>query len=138
MKHYYIEDRSNKKKALTLKGFPSYANDRIQFNLYGDESIVVNIQSYDLNSNPKKNITKDLSVLINLEDLKLAYAHKKIIGDSMNEVLFAPDPFVAKNTSGGRILLGIATFLNSLAALQSPRSNEVGNVVQETRNQLNV
>ena len=73
MKHYYIEDRSNKKKALTQKGFPSYVNDSIQFNLYGDGMVIANIQVYDLDSDPKKNLTKDLSVLISLEDLKNAY-----------------------------------------------------------------
>ena len=73
-----------------------------------------------------------------LKNLKLAYAHQNMIIDSMNEVLYAPDPSLAKNTSGGRILLGISTYLNSLAALQSPRSSAVGDVMQETRNQLNV
>ncbi len=96
MKHYYIEDRSNKKKALTQKGFPSYANDSIQFNLHGDGMVIANIQVYDLETTSKKSqATKDLAVLIDLDDLRLAYEWLSGKVLSVNEV----DEIMKKATS---------------------------------------
>ena len=69
MKHYFVEDITNKKKALQAKGHPHWMNDSIQFNRYGDESITANIQTYDIETGKESNA----SVMIHLEDLKDAY-----------------------------------------------------------------
>ena len=69
MKHYFIEDITNKKKALEAAGHPHWMNDSIQFNRYGDETLTVNIQSYEIKSGKESN----LAVMIPLESLREAY-----------------------------------------------------------------
>lgn len=69
--HYMIQDQSNKKLALERKGHPHWMNDSIQFNKYGDGSVIANIQYYSVDTGKESN----LSVLISLEDLRLAYEY---------------------------------------------------------------
>ncbi len=69
MKHYFIQDITNKKKALEANGHPDWMNDSIQFNRYGDETLTVNIQSYEIKSGKESN----LSLMIPLESLREAY-----------------------------------------------------------------